>query len=130
VTDPLKFVQVVTAYSRVIAVGGDAGGGYTKIGITYMGHRQRQMFAPLLVYNGKESWEELNYFNRPGVTPYIGDTAQLGKENIFQVLQHLIDSPTLCVLNGDWNFMSAILGHQGASSTFPCPICTVGKQIF
>jgi hypothetical protein len=50
-------------------------------------------------------------------------------ENIFQVLQNLMVVDTrLCMLNGDWPFISAMLGHQGAAATFPCPICKVGKQ--
>ena len=32
------------------------------------------------------------------------------------------------LLNGDWPFLCALLGLKGASSTFPCPICTIFHQ--
>ena len=34
-TDPVRFVSVLCAQSPFIAVGGDSGGGHTKLGITY-----------------------------------------------------------------------------------------------
>ena len=125
ITDPVLFVRTVTEKSRVIAVGGDAGGGYTKLGITYTDVNKQQAFAPLLIYSGKDSHAELNQFKGRFITPFTGESAHL--DDIFSVCQHLIDT-RLTMLNGDWPFISAMLGHKGHASTFFCPICIVGNQ--
>lgn len=58
IADPVRFVSVVCAQSPFIAVGGDAGGGHTKLGITYSSSSNIQSFSCLLVYEGSDSWEE------------------------------------------------------------------------
>jgi len=45
ITDPIRFVSVVCAQSSVLVVGGDAGGGHTKLGVTYT-HDGVQHFNP------------------------------------------------------------------------------------
>lgn len=125
ITDPLLFVRTVASQSRVLAVGGDHGGDYTKIGITFTSPNKQQAFTPLLVYSAKDTWEQLNHFRGSGITPFVGESA--GFTDIWAVLQHLIDT-RLVMLNGDWPFVCAVLGHLGASATFPCPICIVGNQ--
>ena len=44
ITDPLRYVSVLCAQSTFIAVGGDAGGGYTKLGVTYL-HQGKQTLS-------------------------------------------------------------------------------------
>jgi hypothetical protein len=51
ITDPVRFVSVLCAQSSFIAVGGDSGGGHTKLGVTYS-IADVQCFACLLVYEG------------------------------------------------------------------------------
>jgi hypothetical protein len=51
ITDPVRFVSVLCAQSSFIAVGGDAGGGHTKLGATYSIGKV-QHFAALLDYAG------------------------------------------------------------------------------
>src|ERR1700722_3639023 len=66
-TDPLRFVSVLCAQSSFIAVGGDAGGGRCVLGVTYSipsptdtnPNKTTQQFAALLVYEGGDSWLEL-----------------------------------------------------------------------
>lgn len=125
ITDPLLFVRSISSQSRVLAVGGDYGGDYTKLGVTYTKLTDEQAFVPLLVYSGKDTWEQLNRFRQAAITPFTGESE--GFSNIFAVLQHLIDT-RLTMLNGDWPFLCGVLGHLGASATFPCPICIVGNQ--
>ena len=125
ITDPILFVRTVAEKSRVIAVGGDAGGGYTKLGITYTDVNKKQTFAALLIYSGKDTYDELNQFKGRFITPFTGESAHL--DDIFSFFQLLIDT-RLTMLNGDWPFISAMLGHKGHASTFFCPICIVGNQ--
>jgi hypothetical protein len=126
-TDPLRFVQTVAGGSRLLVVGGDTGGGHTKLGITYTVHtdnERSQTFAALLVYDGKDSWEELSRLQAEGLTPFEGDTERF--PHIFAVLQHLIDEKK-ALLNGDWLFVNTILGLKSASAKHPCPICIVSS---
>jgi hypothetical protein len=120
-TDPLRFVSVLCAQSSLLVVGGDAGGGHTKLGVTYTAQGV-QCFTPFIVYDGKDNYEMLHQLTQPSLTPFIGDSASF--PHIFAILQHLIDTKQ-ALANGDWPFLSAILGLQGHSSAFPCPICTV-----
>ena len=73
-TDPVRFVSVLCAQSPFIAVGGDAGGGRCAIGVTYS-HQSVQHFAALLVYEGSDSWLELQDCRAEGLTPFTGDSA-------------------------------------------------------
>ena len=54
----------------MLAIGGDAGGGHTKLGITYT-MNNTSAFAPLLVYNGTDSWELLSKLRTPDITALI-----------------------------------------------------------
>jgi hypothetical protein len=51
-TDPLTFVDKISGSSPLLVVGGDAGGGHTKLGITFINSSGNQTFAALLVYEG------------------------------------------------------------------------------
>jgi hypothetical protein len=97
ITDPLAYVSVLCAQSPFIAVGGDAGGGRCAIGITYS-HQSVQHFAALLVYEGSDSWIELQDCRAEGLTPFVGDSVAF--PHIWAVLQHLIDTRG-AFLNGD-----------------------------
>jgi hypothetical protein len=125
ITDPLRFVSAIASHSPILAVGGDAGGGHTKLGITYCANGVMQ-FAALLVYDGTDSWELMNALTIPHLTPLTGNSAHM--PHIFAVLQHLIDTRS-AFLNGDWPFINAVLGLKSASSRNPCPICIVPSTI-
>jgi hypothetical protein len=135
ITDPIRFVSVLCAQSSLLVVGGDAGGGHTKLGVTYSlpsptaanPEKSMQHFACLLVYEGGDSWLELQDCRAEGLTPFTGDSAAF--PHIWAVLQHLVD--TRCAfLNGDWCFISAVLGLMAPSATHPCPICIVSHKNF
>lgn len=123
-TDPLRFVRAVCVQSPLLVVGGDAGGGHTKIGITCTVENIQQ-FAPLLVYDGKDDWEQLHRLEASGMTTFEGDSASF--PHIFAFLQHLIDDYQ-AFLNGGWSFINTILGLKCASSSHPCPICIVSSS--
>ena len=124
ITDPIRFVSVLCAQSSLLTVGGDAGGGHTKLGVTYSVGK-KQHFAALLVYEGSDSWLELQDCRAEGLTPFTGDSAAF--PHIFAVLQHLIDTRK-AFLNGDWPFINAVLGLMAPSATHPCPICIVSHK--
>jgi hypothetical protein len=123
-TDPVRFVSVLCAQSPFIAVGGDAGGGHTKLGVTYS-IDQKQHFAALLVKQGSDKYDDLNQLTAPGLTPFQYDSAAF--PHIFAVLQHLINTNN-AFLNGDWLFINAVLGLMRPSSRHPCPICIVSHK--
>lgn len=129
ITDPLTFVNTIAANSPLLAVGGDAGGGHTKLGVTYSvmdsedGHRS-QTFAALLVYEGSDHWDELSRLEQHSLTPFCGASAEY--PNIFAVLQHLLNERK-AFLNGDWSFINTILGLKSAAARHPCPICVVSS---
>jgi len=135
ITDPLRFVSVLCAQSSFIAVGGDAGGGRCALGVTYSiptptaanPEETTQHFACLLVYEGGDSWLELQDCRAEGLTPFVGDSAAF--PHIFAVLQHLIDTRS-AFLNGDWPFINAVLGLMAPSATHPCPICIITHNSF
>jgi hypothetical protein len=123
-TNPLAYVSVLCAQSSPIAVGGDSGGGQTKLGVTFT-QQGAQQFACLLVYEGGDSWLELQDCRAPGLTPFVGESAAFS--HIWAVLQHLIDMRG-AFLNGDWCFINAVLGLMSPSATHPCPICIVSHS--
>lgn len=94
------------------------------LGITYS-LSKRQHFAALLVYEGGDSWLELQDCRAEGLTKFIGDSATF--PHIWAVLQHLIDTRS-AFLNGDWCFINAVLGLMAPSAMHPCPICIVSKN--
>lgn len=53
--DPVTFVDRVASHSPYLAIGGDTGGGQTKIGVTYRSKEGRQTFSCLLVYKGTDN---------------------------------------------------------------------------
>jgi hypothetical protein len=134
-TDPLAYVSVLCAQSSFLAVGGDCGGGHTKLGVTYSiptptrdsPAKTTQYFACLLLYEGGDSWLELQDCRAEGLTPFVGESAAF--PHIWAVLQHLIDTRG-ALLNGDWCFLNAVLGLMAPSATHPCPICIVSHNSF
>jgi hypothetical protein len=125
-TDPLAYVSVLCAQSSLLVMGGDSGGGHTKIGVTYAVNGV-QSFAPLLVYEGGDSWLELQDCRAQELTPFVGESAAF--PHIWAILQHFIDSQG-AFLNGDWCFLNAVLGLMSPSATHPCPICIVSHKSF
>ena len=133
ITDPVRFVSVLCAQSSFLAVGGDAGGGRCVLGVTYSiptptqakPEKTTQYFACLLVYEGGDSWLELQDCRAEGLTAFVGDSAAF--PHIWAVLQHLIDTRS-AFLNGDWPFINAVLGLMAPSATHPCPICIVSHK--
>ena len=126
ISDPVRFVSVLCAQSCFIAVGGDAGGGHTKLGVTFSVGKV-QHFAALLVYAGSDSWEELHHLTTPALAPFTGDSAAF--PHILAVLQHFIDT-CAAFLNGDWPFINALLGLKAPAATHPCPICIISSSSF
>jgi hypothetical protein len=98
ITDPVRFVSVLCAQSPFIAVGGDTGGGHTKLGVTYSvptptrdnPKKTTQHFACLLVYEGGDSWLELQDCRAEGLTSFTGDSAAF--PHIWAVLGTVIRS--------------------------------------
>ena len=127
ITDPARFVSVVCAQSPLLVVGGDTGDGLTKLGVTYLDEEKVQQFAALLVYRGKDDYDDLGTLTQPTLTPFTGDSAAF--PHIFAVLQHLINTRA-AFLNGDWPFINAILGLMAPSATHPCPICIISHKSF
>ena len=129
VTDPVRLVRLATKGSSFLAIGGDAGGGQTKLGVTYQrsrSNRTTQSFLPLLVVDAKDGRETFTALRTPNCSPFTGDSAH--HADIFSVLQQLIDEHPRSFINGDWPFISALIGHKGHSSNYPCPVCIVPKQ--
>jgi hypothetical protein len=124
ITDPIRFVSILCTQSPFIAVGGDGGGGHTKLGITYSINGV-QAFACLLVYEGSDHWSQLNKLTAHNLTAFTDDSS--GFAHIFAVLQHLVDT-CQAFLNGDWSFINGVLGLMSPSATHPCPICIVSRH--
>ena len=127
ITDPVRYVSVLCAQSPLLVVGGDTGDGLTKLGVTYVDEHGMQRFAALLVYRGKDDYDDLGTLTEPTLTPFTGASAAF--PHIFSVLQHLIDTRS-AFLNGDWPFINAILGLMAPSATHPCPICIISHNSF
>lgn len=88
ITDPVRYVSVLCAQSSLLVVGGDTGDGLTKLGVTYM-EEETQKFAALLVYRGKDDYDDLGTLTQPSLTPFTGDSA--ASPHIFSVLQHFVE---------------------------------------
>jgi hypothetical protein len=125
VTNPIRLVRLLSAHSPFVAVGGDKGSSWVKLGVTYQ-HKQRQRFLPLLIFEGKDNYESLHELRTPNLTCFTEESAH--HAHIFSVLQHIIDDSEHSFLNGDWPFISAILAHQGHNAFYPCPICIVERR--
>jgi hypothetical protein len=126
ITDPVRYVSVLCAQSSFMAVGGDAGGDRCVLGVTYS-RGMEQHFDALLVYEGGDSWLELQDCRAEGLTTFTGDSAAF--PHIWAVLQHLIDTRG-AFLNGDWPFLNAVLGLMAPAATHPCPICIISHNNF
>ena len=125
VQDPAKLLRLAAAQSPFLAVGGDTGGGQTKLGVTYLNQRGAAAFLSLVVYDGTDSWEELERLRRPSQTPFAGEST--GWSNVWAFLQHLLNERA-AFLHGDWLFLNVVLGLKGPGSLHPCPICIVEKR--
>ena len=124
VCDPLRLLLAVAAQSPFLCVGGDKGGGFTKLGVTYRSH-QRQHFLPLLVFEGDDHYDDLEALRKPDVTKFEGSSEP--HKTIYDVLQFII-TEYKAFLNGDWPFISCMLQHKGHAADYPCPICIVEKE--
>jgi len=124
ITDPIANLYILCAQSEFLVVGGNCGGGLTKLGVTYAAG-EVQKFACLLVYDGGDSWMELQDCRAQGLTRFTGASASF--PHIWAVFQHLIDERG-AFLNGDWKFINSVLGLKSPSATHPCPICIVHKN--
>jgi hypothetical protein len=123
--DPLAAIQSIAGHSDWMAIGGDGGGGSLKLGISFTDVNQSSSFLPLLVQDGGDTRGELARLDTPNLTPFAGSSSQF--HSIWSVFQHLIHTHPRVFLNGDWKFISAVLGHGGASSRHPCFICRTDK---
>ena len=130
VTDPLRCVQTLMQSSQVFVLGGDRGGGITKIGVTYTTRSGIRSFAPLVTTNGKDDYPSFSLLNRP--TQQLGfaftmDTAA-HTDPPFQsyqaVLQWIVDDYEM-LLNGDMPCVHAVCGLSAPSATYCCSLCTV-----
>jgi hypothetical protein len=142
VTDPLKLVRHLIADSPFVAVGGDSGGETLKLGITYSvqlpvrspyaAHVQKttEQFTPFVMLVGGDGWDSLAQLRDNSLTKFTGETLAAGLTNIWHVLQYIINTHANAFLNGDWKFISTVLGLQAASSRHPCPICVVDHKHF
>lgn len=124
ITDPIRFVAILCMCSSLLVVGGDAGDGLTKLGVTYLQSDGTQAFAALVVFAGSDDFDDLTTLATVGKTPFVHASA--GFPHIFAVLQHWIDTHS-AFLNGDWPFINAVLGLMSPSATHPCPVCIVGR---
>jgi hypothetical protein len=124
VCDPLLLLRTVAAQSPFLSVGGDKGGGFTKLGVTYSAQRL-QHFLPLLVFEGDDHYDDLNALRTADVTKFSGESQT--HHHIFSVLQFVI-THYHAFLNGDWPFISCMLQHKGHAAKYPCPICIIPKE--
>ena len=130
VTDPLRCVQVLTQHSQVFVIGGDRGGGTTKLGVTYTTRSGIRSFVPLVTTSGKDDHPSFSLLNRPAAQlgfAFTMDTAAHAEPS-FQtyqaVLQWLVDDYEM-LLNGDMPCVNAVCGLSAPSATYPCAFCTV-----
>lgn len=133
VVNPLKLIEKTCKSARRIALGGDCGGGITKLGITWSERPPGQRHATshflcLLVYEGSDKWPFLNALKTPGLTRFKGQSRH--HATILDIFQHLINrkGKLKAYLNGDWLFLNALLGIKSPSCTYPCPICLVNSD--
>ena len=130
ITDPIRLIELLTGHSPFICIGGDAGGGVTKLGITYLAERGKATFAALLVYSASDHYESLSRLRQPHLTPFTAHSQMF--PTIFEAFQRLIDVRQLrsrpTFLNGDWVFINTVLGLMAPGANFPCPVCIVHRR--
>ena len=127
-SDPIKTIKAITGSSPWICIGGDCGGGTTKLGITYLSVLGLISFLPILVFNGSDHYSSLAYLNTPNLIRFDDESSEF--QSIWDILQHLAWTHSRVYFNGDWLFINAVLGLQSASSNHPCPICTTTPSTF
>jgi hypothetical protein len=126
-TDPIKFINIITNQSSFISIGIDKGNDTTKIGISYEVNNSIH-YAALLISTGKDNYEELNIL-KTSVLQYKGLSSRY--TNIFQILQHIIKDERVnrkVFFSSDLSCTNTILGIKSSSSHHPCPICLVDKK--
>jgi len=129
VLDPLLLVKNLTAGSPFLVVGGDYGGDSTKLGVTFESSTKIN-FLPLYMISRTDKWENMCRL-RGSYYPFHGSSSHC--PDIWSVLQHILDQHTaerFVFLNGDWVWLNTVLGLQGPSALYPCPICVVCKDDF
>ena len=130
ITDPIYLIELIAQHSPFICVGGDCGGGVTKLGITYLNERKKATFAALLVYSASDHYESVSRLGYPDLTPFKAHSQMF--TNIFQIFQSLFDHRQLrscpTFLNGDWVFINTVLGLMAPGANFPCPVCIVHRR--
>jgi hypothetical protein len=126
VTDPCRLIRLLAHERHALTISGDKGADFTKLGVTYVDHKQKSHFQSLVVYQGDDNYRTLSNLQQHRLLMYVGDSAHFN--NIFQYFQSLLDNGAF--LNGDWPFIAALLALKGPSSTHPCFICTVDKRHF
>ena len=130
VTDPLRCVETLTQYSKVLVIGGDRGGGTTKLGVTYLTRTGIRSFVPLITTDGKDNHPSFSLLTRP--VQQLGfsfsmDTAA-HTDPVFHsyqaVLQWIVDLYQM-LLNGDMPCVHSVCGLSSPSATYCCAFCTV-----
>jgi hypothetical protein len=127
VTDPVKPVRMLNVTDKPLVIGGDFGGGSTKLGVGYFDRNNIFHFACLVVADCKDDWEGLSSLNESGITPFVGESA--GYSSIWAVLQSFIKRDPRTMLNGDWPFINAVRGLKTPSARHPCPICVIKRKM-
>ena len=101
VTDPLKLVRMLNVLGKRLVIGGDRGGGSTKLGVSYFDKNNKLHFICLVVADVKDNYKGLKKLGRAGLTPFVGESAAYS--DIWSVLQHLVSlDPHRTMINGDW----------------------------
>lgn len=129
-TDPIKFLRLITKDCEYLTIGGDTGGDSTKLGVSYTNQEGRETFAPLLISSLKDNYEGLEKLKEKSLYHFTGESIDC--KCIWDVFQSLIDRPfsrkQKIFLSGDWLFTNAVLGLLGPGGRRPCPICLVHKN--
>lgn len=131
ITDPIKYINLLTSSSSFIALGIDTGHHLTKLGITYLNQQKKSKFAALLVYDKNDAYEKLLQFYQPQtIIQYQGDSSHY--QTIFQIFQHIIHQQQTrtfhVLLNSDMKLTNTVTQTSASSSYYPCPICIVHKD--
>lgn len=120
--DPIALINVLCTQSYFVCIGGDHGGGTTKLGITFELPDLSSSFLPLVITDGKDSYDDLAPLAKPGVLEFDGQSSDY--RDIFSIFQHLVHTHPRVFINGDWAFINGITGLKSAAAKHPCSICT------
>ncbi len=111
----------------VVTFGGDKGGSleananYTKFAFNIIKKENPQDFSSFSVYamcNAPDIYENMSIFHSTyidQIQSLMSEISPLGKK-------------LLCILNGDFAHLSAMLGHQGAMSKYPSPFTLITQD--